>query len=352
MYRIGIIYNISSNNKKIELNMKKALLLVNLGTPDKPSYFSVFKYLRQFLMDGRVININPVLRFFLVNFIICPTRSFSSTKVYKEVWDEETGSPLLHNTRELSKKLSTKLNEYDVHFAMRYQNPSIEKALEKILEKNPDEIIVLPLFPHYASATTGSVYQEISRIVSKKWVVPNIKFINQFYDNDKFIDAWVEKASKFDIKSYDKVVFSYHGIPNSHVDNVYPDSMCNDHDCELKISEENKFCYKATTYETTKILANRLNLQPDDYRVTYQSRLTNKWLTPFTDQVLEELPKNGHKNVLVFSPAFTADCLETIIEIGDEYLDLFKKAGGNNLDYVESLNYSDSWADAIIDIIK
>ena len=332
--------------------MKKALLLVNLGTPDKPSYFSVFKYLRQFLMDGRVININPVLRFFLVNFIICPTRSFSSTKVYKEVWDEETGSPLLHNTKELSKKLSGKLNEYDVHFAMRYQNPSIEKTLEKILEKNPDEIIVLPLFPHYASATTGSVYQEISRIVSKKWVVPNIKFINQFYDNDKFIDAWVEKASKFDIKSYDKVVFSYHGIPNSHVDNVYPDSMCNDHDCELKISEENKFCYKATTYETTKILANRLNLQPDDYKVTYQSRLTNKWLTPFTDQVLEELPKNGYKNVLVFSPAFTADCLETIIEIGDEYLDLFKKAGGNNLDYVESLNYSDSWADAIIDIIK
>ena len=235
---------------------------------------------------------------------------------------------------------------------MRYQTPAIEKTLEKILEKNPDEIIVLPLFPHYASATTGSVYQEISRIVSKKWVVPNIKFINQFYDNDKFINAWVEKASKFDIKSYDKVVFSYHGIPNSHVDNVYPDSMCNDHDCELKISEENKFCYKATTYETTKILANRLNLQPDNYKVTYQSRLTNKWLTPFTDQVLEELPKNGHKNVLVFSPAFTADCLETIIEIGDEYLDLFKKAGGNNLDYVESLNYSDSWADAIIDIIK
>jgi len=332
--------------------MKKALLLVNLGTPDKPSYFSVFKYLRQFLMDGRVININPILRFILVNFIICPTRSFSSTKVYKQVWDKDTGSPLLHNTIELSKKLSTKLNDYDVHFAMRYQNPSIEKVIDKILENNPDEIIVLPLFPHYASATTGSVYQEISRIVSKKWVVPNIRFINQFYDNDKFIDAWVEKASKFDIKSYDKIVFSYHGIPNSHVDNVYPDSLCSDHNCELGITESNKFCYKATTYETTKILANRLNLQPDDYHVTYQSRLTNKWLTPFTDKILESLPNKGHKNVLVFSPAFTADCLETIIEIGDEYNDLFKKAGGKNLDYVESLNYSDLWADAIIDIIK
>ena len=332
--------------------MKKALLLVNLGTPDNPTYLSVFKYLRQFLMDGRVININPFLRFILVNFIICPTRSFSSTKVYKEVWDKNTGSPLLHNTTKLAEKLVNKVQDYDVYFAMRYQNPSIESVINKILETNPDEITVLPLFPHYAAATTGSVYQEISRVISKKWVVPNIRFINQFYDNEKFIDAWVDKASKFDLNSYDKVIFSYHGIPNSHVDNVYPDSLCSDHNCESEVTNENKFCYKATTYETTKILANRLNLSPDKYQVTFQSRLTNKWLTPFTDEVLESLPKNGNKNVLVFSPAFTADCLETIIEIGDEYKELFLEAGGEKLDYVESLNYSDLWADAIIDIIK
>ena len=332
--------------------MKKALLLVNLGTPDNPTYLSVFKYLRQFLMDGRVININPILRFLLVNLIICPTRSFSSTKVYKEVWDKNTGSPLLHNTTKLSEKLGNKLEDYDVYYAMRYQNPSIESVINNILETNPDEIVVLPLFPHYASATTGSVYQEISRIVSKKWVVPNIRFINQFYDNEKFIDAWVDKASKFNLNSYDKVIFSYHGIPNSHVDNVYPDSLCSDHNCESEVTDENKFCYKATTYETTKILASRLNLSSDKYQVTFQSRLTNKWLTPFTDEVLESLPKNGNKNVLVFSPAFTADCLETIIEIGDEYKELFLEAGGEKLDYVESLNYSDLWADAIIDIIK
>ena len=332
--------------------MKKALLLVNLGTPDKPTYFSVFKYLRQFLMDGRVININPFLRFILVNFIICPTRSFSSTKVYKEVWDKNTGSPLLHNTTKLAEKLVNKVQDYDVYFAMRYQNPSIESVINKILETNPDEITVLPLFPHYAAATTGSVYQEISRVISKKWVVPNIRFINQFYDNEKFINAWVDKASKFDLNTYDKVIFSYHGIPNSHVDNVYPDSLCSDHNCESEVTNENKFCYKATTYETTKILANRLNLSPDKYQVTFQSRLTNKWLTPFTDEVLESLPGNGNKNVLVFSPAFTADCLETIIEIGDEYKELFLEAGGEKLDYVESLNYSDLWADAIIDIIK
>jgi len=332
--------------------MKKALLLVNLGTPDKPTYLSVFKYLRQFLMDGRVININPFLRFILVNFIICPTRSFSSTKVYKEVWDKNTGSPLLHNTSKLTEKLSNKIEDYDVYFAMRYQNPSIESVINNILETNPDEITVLPLFPHYAAATTGSVYQEISRIISKKWVVPNIRFINQFYDNEKFIDAWVDKASKFDLNSYDKVIFSYHGIPNSHVDNVYPNSFCSDHNCESEVTDENKFCYKATTYETTKILANKLNLSSDKYQVTFQSRLTNKWLTPFTDEVLESLPDDGDKNVLIFSPAFTADCLETIIEIGDEYKELFFEAGGEKLDYVESLNYSDLWADAIIDIIK
>ena len=132
---------------------------------------------------------------------------------------------------------------------MRYQNPSIEKVIDDILKKNPDELIILPLFPHYAAATTGSVYEEVSRILSKRWVVPKIKFINQFYDNDKFIDAWIDKASKFQIDTYDKIIFSYHGIPNSHVDNVYPDSMCASHNCEMEVTQDNKFCYKATTYE-------------------------------------------------------------------------------------------------------
>ena len=332
--------------------MKKALLIINLGTPNKPSYFSVFKYLRQFLMDGRVINVNPILRFLLVNFVICPLRSFSSTKIYKKVWNEDTGSPLLFNTKKLSEKLKLKLPKYDVDYAMRYQNPSIEDVLKKMLLKNPDEIIILPLFPHYAAATTGSVYEEVSRIISKQWVVPKVKFINQFYDNDKFLDAWIEKANEFNIEEYDKIIFSYHGIPNSHVDNVYEDSVCSDHDCELKITENNKFCYKATTYETTKLLASKLNLDKDKYIVTFQSRLTNKWLTPFTDEVLKSMPSVGNKNILVFSPAFTADCLETIIEIGDEYQELFQECGGDKLDYVRSLNYSDLWADAIIDIIQ
>ena len=142
--------------------MKKALLIVNLGTPDNPGYFSVFKYLREFLSDEKVLNINPILRFILVNFIICPTRSFSSSKIYKKVWDKDHGSPLLHNTKLLSQRLDEKLSEVDVQFAMRYQSPSIKKVLNQMLLKNPDELIVLPLFPHYAAATTGSVFKEVT----------------------------------------------------------------------------------------------------------------------------------------------------------------------------------------------
>ena len=332
--------------------MKKALLLVNLGTPDSPSYFNVFKYLREFLSDEKVINVNPIARFLLVNFIICPFRSFSSSKIYKKVWNPEYGSPLLHNTEMLCDALSKKLPDMDVQFAMRYQSPSIKSKLETVLSNNPDEIIVLPLFPHYAAATTGSVFKEVTKRLSSKWVIPKVTFINQFYDNEKFIDAWIDKAKGFDLASYDKIVFSYHGVPNSHVDDVYENSICSDNNCEDGITELNKLCYKATTYETTKLLASKLNLDESKYIVSFQSRLTNKWLDPFTDKVLEDLAKNEQKRVLVFSPAFTSDCLETIIEIGDEYQELFIDAGGEVLDYVPSLNYSDKWVEAIEDIIK
>ena len=330
----------------------KALLLVNLGTPNTPSYWSVYKFLNQFLMDKRVLDYPFILRFILVNFIICPLRSFSSSKIYKKLWHPETGSPLLHNTKLLTGKIKKLLPDYDVDYAMRYQNPSIEKTLNKLLENNPDELIIMPLFPHYAASTTGSVFAEISRILDKRWSVPEVRFVNQFYDNKYFIDAWLDQAKKFDMNNYDKIVFSYHGLPMSHVNKIYNDTLCSDNDCELGITKENKFCYKATTYETTKLLAEKLNINPDNYIVSYQSRLTKNWLEPFSDEVINELGKSGNENVLVFSPAFTADCLETIIEIGDEYKELFEEAGGKILDFVPSLNYSDKWVDAIINIIN
>ena len=302
-------------------------------------------------MDGRVIDIPYIFRFFLVTLIICPIRSFSSGKIYKKLWDLSGGvSPLLKNTEELTNKLNQKQEEYNVFYAMRYQKPSIQQALSEIKKTNPSELIILPLFPHYASATSGSVFEDVSKKLSREWVIPSFKFISQYYDHPSFIDAWVDAAKDFNLSDYDKVIFSYHGLPNSQVNKVYFDNQCDGKNCEHEINNDNYYCYKATVYETSKLIAEKLSLSRDQYEVTFQSRLTNNWLEPFSDVVLENLPAKGIKKVLVFSPAFTSDCLETVIEIGDEYEELFIKAGGQTLDYVPSLNFSDAWVQAIIDI--
>ena len=302
-------------------------------------------------MDGRVIDVPYFLRFILVTLIICPIRSFSSGKIYKKLWNLSDGvSPLLKNTEELTNKLNQKQNKYTVFYAMRYQKPSIQEALDKIKLSNPSELVILPLFPHYASATSGSVFEEVTKRLSKEWVIPSFKFISQYYDHPSFIDAWVDAAKDFNFAEYDKVIFSYHGLPNSQVDKVYQDNQCDGKNCEHEINKENHYCYKATVYETSKLIAEKLSLHRDKYEVTFQSRLTNNWLEPFSDNVLKAMPAQGIKKVLVFSPAFTADCLETIIEIGDEYQELFIEAGGDRLDYVPSLNFSDAWVQAIIDI--
>ena len=330
---------------------KPALLLINLGTPDSPSYFDVFRYLRQFLMDSRVIDIPVLLRFILVTLIICPFRSFRTSKLYKKLWKISNGvSPLLKNTSELTNKLNQQQEKYDVYYAMRYQKPSIQNALNLIKKTNPSELIVFPLFPHYASATSGSIFEKVTKTLSKDWVIPSFRFISQYYDHSSFINAWVDVAKNYNLSDYDKVIFSYHGLPNSQVDKVYKDKKCDGKNCENEINEENHYCYKATVYETSKIIANKLALSKDKYEVTFQSRLSNNWLKPFTDEVLKSLPEKGIKKALVFSPSFTSDCLETVIEIGYEYKELFIESGGQTLDYVPSLNFSDAWVQAIIDI--
>jgi len=335
------------------MKYRKALLIINLGTPDDPSYFSVFKFLKEFLSDPRVIDIPRMFRILLVNLIICPFRSFSSSKVYSQMWKANNNeSPIKTNTEKLIQKLQSKLPEYDVYSAMRYQNPSIKDTLSEILLTNPDEIIIFPSFPQYASSTTGSVYEEVFNILSKEWVIPKIKFINQFFNNDLFIDAWIEKISDFDISNYEKIIFSYHGLPDTQVDKVYNEGKCIDQNCDKEFNDINKFCYKASCYETTRLISSKLNLNEDQYVTAFQSRLTKKWLTPFTDEVIEDYAKNNIKNILIIAPAFTTDNLETLIEIGDEYVELFNENGGHKLDFVSSLNDSDKWVDAIIDIME
>ena len=332
------------------MKTKKGLLLINLGTPDDPGYLSVFKYLRQFLMDPKVITVPYILRFILVSLIIVPFRAFSSAKIYKKIWTEN-GSPLIVNTSALADKVSKKVPHIEVEFAMRYQSPSIEDRLKKLISQNLDEIIILPLFPQYSTATTGSVFDEISRVLKKQSVTPSIKFINQFYEQESFIDSWEDKLKLFDVDEYDHILFSYHGLPTKAVDDIYDDSLCADNNCENKITNENKFCYKATCYETTRLIAGRFNLPSEKYTVSFQSRLTKNWIEPFTDEVLEDFPSKGIKNILVLSPAFTADNLETLYEIDDEYKELFIENGGKSLTMVPSLNDSSKWADSIVEII-
>jgi ferrochelatase len=322
---------------------RTGVLLVNLGTPDSPSVSDVRSYLSQFLNDPRVIDIPWLARKMLVNLIIVPFRAPKSAKIYQKLWTEK-GSPLLFHSVKARDLLQTELGEqYDVHLAMRYKNPSIPDVLEKMRKANYKKIVVLPMFPQYASASTGSALDEVMRVVRGWWVIPEIKFISQYYDHPDYIEGFVERGRKFNLNDYDHVLFSYHGLPERQVDKVYDKGVCADHDCEHVITEENKYCYKATSYATTRAIASRLGIAPEKYTVCFQSRLDQKWLKPFSDEVVRECGKKGMKKILVFSPAFTADCLETIIEIGEEYQEIFHSHGGEKVQLVESLNDHPRW---------
>ena len=335
------------------MKKKIGVLLVNLGTPDSPSVSHVRKYLFQFLNDPRVIDLSWLGRFILVNLIIVPFRSFASSKIYKKLWTDE-GSPLLNHGISVKEKLQKKLSdEYEVELAMRYQSPSMDSVLARMKKQNYDQIIVLPLYPQYASSSTGSTLERAMKIISKWWVIPEISLISQYYDHTGFIDAIVKRANKYDLKAYDHILFSYHGLPERQVDKVYEDNkLCKDHNCDESIDESSKFCYKAVCYATTRLIAERLNLSKEDYTVGFQSRLDKKWLEPFSDELIEKFGKEGKKKILAFSPAFTADCLETTIEIGDEYQEIFEEHGGEKVQLVESLNDMPEWIDTLEDLVR
>ena len=339
------------------MNKKTGILLTQLGTPKAPTTSAVRPYLTQFLNDPRVIDIPTLLRLILVNLIIVPFRAPKSAKIYQELWEEGGGeSPLLTYTAELTNQLNSRLNGENifVHMAMRYQEPSMDKVLEEMRLLNYDRIIVLPMFPHYASSSSGSAMQRAMEIISKWWVIPEVTFISQFYQEEFYIDALVQQAQQFDLDSYDHIIMSYHGLPDRHVDKVYEgaDNLCKDHQCETVLDADNKYCYKATAYETSRLIADKLGIQESDYTVAFQSRLDKKWLTPFSDEVIEDFAKEGKKNLLVFSPAFVADCLETLIEIGSEYQEIFEEHGGEKVQLVPSCNTIPVWVDGLADFIR
>ncbi len=335
---------------------KTGVLLLQLGTPDSPSTRDVRRYLTEFLNDPRVIDLPWLVRKILVNGIIVPFRAPKSAKIYKELWAIGNGtSPLLTHSLRVQEKLQESFKDHNVtiELAMRYKNPSIDSVLEKMRLSHYDQIIVLPLFPQYASASTGTAIEKVMQIIKKWWVIPEIKIISQFWDNKGYIDSIVHNAEKFDLKSYDHILFSYHGLPERQVDKVYEGTdLCSDQPCETTINEYNKFCYKATAYATTRLVAERLNIKENEYTVCFQSRLDKKWLTPFSDKVVEEWGKKGAKKLLVFSPAFVADCLETIIEIGVEYQEIFEENGGEKVQLVPSSNDHPLFINGLTELIK
>jgi protoporphyrin/coproporphyrin ferrochelatase len=331
---------------------KTCVLLINLGSPDSPSVKDVRKYLSEFLNDPRVIDINPIARFFLVNFIIVPFRAPKSAKIYKELWTKD-GSPIIIYGESVKEKLQKELgSDFEVELAMRYQNPGLDEVCARMEKQGYEKIIILPLFPQYASASTGSAIEKAMKLISKWWVIPEIKIISQFYDDENYLNCVIEQSKKYNLNNYDHILFSYHGLPVRQVDKVYSDGKpCTDHNCEDEINEDNKYCYKATCFATTRSLAEKLNLTKDRYTVCFQSRLDKDWLEPFSDKVVEEWAKKGAKKLLVFSPAFVADCLETTVEIGIEYQNIFKKHGGEKLQLVESLNDHPMWIDTLKKIV-
>ncbi|AYB31067.1 ferrochelatase [Chryseolinea soli] len=333
------------------MKSKTGVLLINLGTPDSPAVGDVRSYLSQFLNDPRVIDLPWLSRKLLVNFLIVPFRAPKSAKIYQKLWTAN-GSPLLYYSEKAKDLLQASLgSDYEVHLAMRYKNPSIPDVLEAMRKLNYEKIVVLPMFPQYASASTGSALDEVMRVMRTWWVVPEVKFISQYYDHPKFIEAFVARGRQYNLADYDHILFSYHGLPERQVDKVHNDGRCANHNCEQEITEENKYCYKATCYGTTRLLVEKLNIPEGKYTVCFQSRLDKKWLMPFSDKVVEECARKGMKKILVFSPAFTADCLETIIEIGDEYQEIFKEHGGEKVQLVESLNDHPTWIDCLKDLV-
>lgn len=337
------------------MKKKTGVLILNLGTPDSDRLIDVYKYVTPFLNDPRVIDTPWLSRTFLVNLFIIPFRIRNSTKIYKMLFRQNNGvAPLIEYGYGLLGKLEQRFVGEDVTFelAMRYRNPSMEEVCARMEKENYDEIIILPLFPQYASSSSGSAVEKAMKLIRKWYVIPELKIIGQYWDNEGYINTIVEQAKKYNLDDYDHFIFSYHGLPNSQVDKAHPSGKCNREICENEINHDNKWCYRATSYATTRLIAAKLGIKREDYTVCFQSRLDNEWLEPFSDRVVEEWGKKGAKKLLVFSPAFAADCLETTIEIGDEYQEIFEKLGGEKIDLVESLNDHPMWVDTCEELIR
>ena len=309
----------------------KGILIINLGTPDNLELTSVKKYLKEFLSDSYVVDIPTIIRKILVNFIIVPFRSRKTQEAYKSIWTKK-GSPLIINTNLIKEKLDQKI-EYPVEMAMRYQNPSIEKGLISLEEKGCKEIIVLPLYPHYAEATSLTTKLKVKDVKDKLDLDLKLSFLDEFYNEDGYIESLSKQINSHLNDDVDFLLFSYHGIPKRQNVRTNP-------------------TYEEQVKLASKLCAERLDLKDDQWGVAFQSRIGPGWLQPFTDKVLENLPKNGIKKIAVVCPSFVADNLETLEEINIEARETFIEAGGEKFVFIPCLNNDDNWIDFLVKYVS
>ncbi len=332
----------------------KGLLMINLGSPDSTEIPDVKKYLDEFLMDGRVIEYNYFLRWLLVKGIILNTRPKKSAAAYKKIWWKE-GSPLIVLSKKLFNKVQKKTN-IPVSLAMRYGSISIKKGISELVEKGVTEVIVLPLYPHYAMSSYETVVEKVKS--ECKSLFPNLKktIIPPFYDNTEYIDLMVSNIKK-NIKGikYDHILFSYHGIPESHIkiSDITKNHCLKVDDCCNTNSPAHSKCYRHQVFTTTELIVKKLGVRDDKYSNAFQSRLPlQPWLKPYTDYELKRLAESGKKRLIIITPAFVTDCLETLEEIAMEGKEEFLEAGGESYHYVPCLNDDSKWADVISKWVK
>ncbi len=334
--------------------MKTGVILNNIGSPDNSDTKSVRRYLREFLMDPGVIELPYFFRFILVYLIITPFRAPKSAEKYQKIWTAK-GSPLVWLTESIAKKIQKNGSDLAVETGMQFQNPSMDLAISNLVTLNPDleKIYLIPMYPQYSLATTAagiSKFKKQWQNYKKNYIgrkLPEIFAMKPFYDSDFFIDRVAEKIKFFELKEYDAILFSYHGLPVANI-------MKNEH-CQLNglcCESGMKFnCYRSQCLATTKAVLKKLGSSIESL-TTFQSRLgRGEWIQPYTDQTLIKLAQGNTKKILVVCPAFTVDCLETLEEIQIENRNLFLNAGGSRFDYVPCLNDDEVWCRELYSVI-
>jgi ferrochelatase len=328
----------------------KGILLVNLGSPESPNPKDVKEYLGEFLMDERVIDVPLWARTLLVKGIILNTRPKASAAAYQKIWWEE-GSPLIVISERLQKKVQEQLENYPVALAMRYGTMTIQKGLQELVDKGVDEVLLIPLYPQFAMATTETILVLAEKI--RKEHFPKIKITDfpAFYNNRDYIEVLSDSISKhLEGKSIEHLLFSYHGVPERHIfKSDVTKSHCKiDKSCCITPSSAHEYCYRHQCLEVTRLVTKKLQLKPGTYSTSFQSRLGfDPWLQPYTDRTIERLGKQGVKNMAIVTPAFVSDCLETLEEIAMEGQEIFHEIGGQNFTTVPCLNDDEPWVNLL-----